>query len=107
MLKHIVVFKLKEFAEGSSKSENARLIKQQLEKLPDIIPQIFEYEIGINSLDDPRAYDMVLIALFKSMDDFLIYRNNPEHIKVLEFIMKRTEDAKVVDYFLDEEVSTR
>jgi hypothetical protein len=107
MLKHIVIFKLKEFAEGNSKLENARLIKQRLEELPTIIPQIFEYEIGLNSLDDPRAYDMALIALFKSIDDFLMYRNNPEHIKVLEFIMKRTEDAKVVDYFLDKEESVQ
>lgn len=101
MLKHIVIFKLKEFAEGNSKSENARLIKQQLEKLPDMIPQIFGYEVGINSLDDPRSYDIALIALFKSMDDFLLYQNNPEHRKVLKFIMKRSEDVKVVDYFSD------
>lgn len=103
MLKHIVIFKLKEFAEGNSKSENARLIKQQLEKLPNVIPQIFRYEVGINSLDDPRSYDIALIALFKSMDDFLIYRNNPEHTKALEFIMKRIEDARVVDYFFEGE----
>lgn len=103
MLKHIVMLKLKEFAEGNSKSENARLIKQQLEKLPIVIPQILGYEIGLNSLDDPRSYDMVLIASFKSREQFLLYRNNPEHAKVLEFIMKRAEDAKVVDYFLGEE----
>lgn len=103
MLKHIVIFKLKEFAEGNNKLENARLIKQRLEELPTIIPQIFGYEIGLNSLKDPRAYDMVLIASFRSMDDFLIYQNNPAHKKALEFIMKRAEDAKVVDYFLDEE----
>ncbi len=100
MFKHIVIFKFSEFAEGSSKEENTQLAKQQLEMLPNIIPQILGYEVGINSFNDPRAYDLVVVASFKSVEDFLVYRNHPDHAKVLEFIMKRVEDVKVVDYLL-------
>ncbi|MFA6569949.1 MAG: Dabb family protein, partial [Bacteroidota bacterium] len=34
MIKHIVVFKLKEFAEGKTKKENVLIIKDILECLP-------------------------------------------------------------------------
>ena len=39
MIKHIVMWKLKDFAEGGSKLENAKKIKDMLEALKDKIEQ--------------------------------------------------------------------
>ncbi|MCX7908557.1 MAG: Dabb family protein [Ignavibacteria bacterium] len=100
MLKHIVMFKLKENYLGKPKNELAREIKASLEKLPSLIPQIKFYEIGINELSDPRSFDLVLISIFENKDDLELYRNHPEHKKTLEFILERSLDAKVVDYFV-------
>ncbi|MFN3307462.1 MAG: Dabb family protein, partial [Candidatus Kapaibacteriota bacterium] len=74
--------------------------KEALEKLPSVIPQIKYYEVGINELKDPRAYDLVIISEFKDNEDFEIYKNHTTHRKTLSFIMDRAEDAKVVDYFV-------
>lgn len=100
MLKHIVMFKLKEKYKGKSKAELALEIKTALEKLPEIIPQIRYYEIGINELSDPRAYDIVLISAFEDKEQLEIYRNHPQHKETLQFILERAEDAKVVDFFV-------
>lgn len=99
MLKHIVMFKLKETFQGKPKEELAREIKVALEKLPEIIPQIKYYEVGINELEDPRAYDIVLISAFEDRNELEIYRNHPKHKETLQFILERAEDAKVVDFF--------
>ncbi|MEJ5286064.1 MAG: hypothetical protein CH6_4259 [Candidatus Kapaibacterium sp.] len=100
MLKHIVMFKLKEDYQGKDKSSLAKEIKEALEKLPSLIPQIKHYEVGINQLDDPRAYDIVLVSAFENKDELEIYRNHSAHKKTLEFILERALDAKVVDYFI-------
>ena len=40
MLKHIVMWKFKDFAEGKSKIENAQWMKEHLESLIGVIPEI-------------------------------------------------------------------
>lgn len=99
MLKHVVMFKLKEEYLEKPKMELAIEIKEALEKLPNIIPHIKYYEVGINVLTDPRAYDIVLISSFESEEDLKIYRNHPVHKEILSFILERSEDSKVVDFF--------
>jgi nicotinic acid mononucleotide adenylyltransferase len=100
MLKHIVMFKLKDEYSGKSKNDLAKEIKEALEKLPQIIDEIKLYEVGINQLDDPRSYDLVLISGFDSLEGLEKYKQNPEHKKTLEFIMNRCLDVKVVDFFV-------
>jgi hypothetical protein len=39
MIKHIVMWRLKEFAEGAAKAENALRMKEILETLPVKIPE--------------------------------------------------------------------
>ena len=47
MLKHIVMWKLKEFAEGKTKAENALIMKESLERLVGIVPEIISLQVGI------------------------------------------------------------
>ena len=98
MIKHIVCFKLKEFAEGASKQENAREIKQQIESLPGKIPQIKRAEVGINFVTAPVAYDLALYAEFANREDLDTYVKHPEHVKVGQYIVPRNEQVVVVDY---------
>lgn len=100
MIKHIVMWKLKDVAEGSSKMENAKKIKQILENLKSHIPEIAEIEVGINFIESPAAYDIALYSVFKSEEDLSIYQKHPEHVKVADFINKVREERVVVDYRL-------
>lgn len=98
MIKHIVMWKLKETAEGKTKEENAVYIKNILEALKDEIEEIIRIEVGINYLEEEGAYDLVLYSEFTSKEDVEIYQNHPEHLKVAEYVGKVRETRVVVDY---------
>lgn len=98
MVKHIVMWKLKDFAEGGNKADNAKKIKAMLESLEDKIPEIKHIEVGINIETSSAAYDLVLYSEFEDEKGVEIYQEHPEHQKVREFVGKVKEDRAVVDY---------
>lgn len=97
MVHHFVMFDLKDFAEGSPKSENAAEIKKILMSLPDKINQINDYEVFINQLDSERSADLILVSTFESWKDLDIYIEHPEHKKAVEFIKPRRNGSKSLD----------
>jgi len=97
MIAHIVMWRIAAAA-GKSKEENAQLVRQKLTPLPEIIPEIKEYEIGLNETDSAAAFDVVLISRFQSWDDLQIYRQHPEHQRVAGFIASVRSETAVVDY---------
>ncbi len=99
MIKHLVLFKLAEEAEGNSKAINSQIIKERLENLKDVIPQIRKIEVSINYTDASVSnYDIVLDSEFDSLEDLRYYSVHPEHIKVGEFIGKVKTDRAAIDY---------
>lgn len=98
MISHVVMWQLKDEAEGASKNDNARLIKQKLETLSSDLDEIEFLEVGINETDDPQACDVVLIAEFNSEEDMKTYAQHPRHLEVVEFIKAVTTSRHVVDY---------
>lgn len=98
MIKHIVMFRLKEFAEGADKKENMRKINEILEKLPSKIKEIRQYEIHQNITQSERSADFILISSFENKEDLDIYLNHPDHRKAADFISKIREDSRVIDY---------
>ena len=98
MLKHIVMWKLKDTAEGRSKAENAQKVKFLLERLKKEIKEIRTMEVGINSNNSADSYDIVLYSEFSNVNKLKIYQNHPEHIKVGYFVSKVRLERKVVDY---------
>ena len=98
MIKHVVMWKLKDSAEGKSKKENALIIKSKLESLKQKIKEIKHIEVGININDAADSYDVVLYSEFDSLENLNIYRNHPEHLKVGELVSAVRLERKVVDY---------
>lgn len=98
MIKHIVMWKLKDFAEGASKVENANRIKILLEDLKDKIAEIRSVEVGVNVNPSDAAYDVVLYSEFENEEALSTYQNHPEHLKVGAFVGQVREDRVVVDY---------
>ncbi len=100
MLKHIVMFKLMERAEGSDRPTNIKALQEKLEALPAQIKEIKFFEVGINSIETGVAYDMVLVSEFESKEALLSYQKHPEHVLVANFVGKVCESRVVVDYVL-------
>jgi phenylalanyl-tRNA synthetase alpha subunit len=99
MLHHIVMWKLKDFAEGNNKIENALLIKNKFEKLMSVIKEIKKIEVGINmSFSQYSNFDIVLDTWFENYDQMEIYQKHPMHIEISDWIGKIRETRAAVDY---------
>ena len=98
MIKHIVMWRLEDFADGRIKLENAKIIKENLEALVGIIPEIVKLEVGIDILGTNQSYDVVLVSEFKNLEELDTYAKHPEHVKVGEFVGKVRKDRVAVDY---------
>ncbi len=98
MIKHVVMWKLRPFAEAGTAEANAERIKEDLEGLKDKIKEIKSIEIGINNKISGDSFDIVLIAEFAGADDFDAYLNHPAHKEVSDYISKVRLLRKVVDY---------
>ena len=98
MIKHIVMFRVKDEAEGATKQENLDKMKVMLEALPSKIKEIKYYEVGLNYNQSERASDIVIISAFDSKETLATYSAHPEHRKVVDFILKVSYESRVVDF---------
>ena len=99
MIRHLVLFELADEAEGATKAENALQIKERLEALRGVIPEIRKMEVKLNHPGAPAGnYDVVLDSEFESLEDLRAYAVHPEHLKVGEFIAKVRTARAAIDY---------
>src|SRR6056297_61759 len=94
MIKHVILFKMKE----ENKEKNSRELVKQLRGLKEQIGQVREMQAGVNISKTPSAYDVGMYSVFANQEDLQAYRERKEHRDVLDFIKKTAEDLHVVDY---------
>ncbi|WP_138495506.1 Dabb family protein [Paenibacillus pinistramenti] len=93
MIKHIVLFKLKDNSPESVEKTFAVLNGMQGK-----VEQLVDLHIGKNIVNTPRSYDLSLEATFRTLDDLQGYQVHPEHKKVIEHMTEARESQTVVDY---------
>lgn len=100
MIKHVVMWKLKNVAEGKTKAENAETMKKLLEDLPNKIEELKKAEVGINILEgeNDAISDVVLTVTCENQENLKAYAEHPDHQKVVSFIKKVVSERRVVDY---------
>lgn len=104
MIRHVVMWKLKEEAEGATKKKNAEKMKLILEGLKINIEEIKNVEVGININNDEGdddAWDVVLISDFETELDYTMYTRNEHHKKAIKFIDSVVSERRFVDYNAD------
>jgi hypothetical protein len=102
MVKHIVLFKLKDRAEGASRADNARVAKARLEALRGKIPGLLDLTVGLNPDPNDSSYDLALDSTFESREALAAYQVHPEHQAVADFIGRVRESRTVADYHVPE-----
>lgn len=99
MVRHIVLWKFHENANGKSKAENLKIARDMINALAKSISQIKTLETGINDTLAPSAnWDLALISTFESFDDLNAYQIHPEHLKLVEFMKKVRDLRSAVDF---------
>jgi hypothetical protein len=87
MIRHHVLMTFNSNADNSP-AEIAASIVEALSKLPALIPEITRYEVGADLGLAPGSADLALIAEFASVDDYQVYATHPDHVAVVEHLVK-------------------
>ena len=98
MFNHIVLFKLKDFQNDQIKSDIRDQIKNALLGLKEKIAELKYLEVGNNFELNASSFDISLVTRFDSFESFVVYRDHPEHLKVVGLVRPNTVDRAVVDY---------
>ena len=98
MVKHIVMWKFKSFAQGRSRKENLELVKSMLEELPARLDFIRSLSVRLNENPKDGMFDAVLEAEFDSFEDLVRYSLHPEHKAISTYVSLVREDRASVDY---------
>jgi len=98
MIKHIVLWRLKDTAHGNDKATNARLIKEQLEALRGRIPGLLRLEVGCDFIHADTSSDLALYSEMESRAALEAYQAHPLHKAVGSFIKEACSERRAVDY---------
>ncbi|MDD4649835.1 MAG: Dabb family protein [Desulfoplanes sp.] len=98
MIKHIVMWRLKDKAEGGTAAQNAAKMKTMLEALKDTIAVLKDIEVGIDILEASPPCTVILHSAVATPADLETYQMHPNHQACLAFIKKVVAERRVVDY---------
>jgi antibiotic biosynthesis monooxygenase (ABM) superfamily enzyme len=98
MIKHIVMWKLKEFAEGSDRATNAIKMKDKLDACAALSPGTLKFEVVLAQSGLEATYDIVLYAEFASREALHEYAAHPTHQAIIPFIGAVRDERQCMDY---------
>lgn len=100
MIKHIVLFKLKEFSSDSEREIALQKVVVNFRSLVGEIPQIREYRVEANCIPGPAAYDVIIDSTFDSIEDLKAYQAHPAHQEAVKNNQAWSQMKVVGDYEL-------
>ncbi len=97
MIKHIVLFKLKDSVDEAEKHSVMKAFKAAIEALPKYIPCIRKIEVGLNT-NPAENWHLALYSEFDTLDDVQTYANHPLHQAAARLLAEVKESRSCVDY---------
>lgn len=104
MVKHVILWTLKDELSDSEKADIKKSIKDGLEGLKDKVPGIVEIKVNIEVLPSSNA-DMMLDSTFESEEALKNYATHPEHVAVADNkVRPYTKLRSCLDYIVQQEI---
>jgi len=98
MIKHIVMFKLKD-ADGKTEFENAAEAKERFNEVIEKVPSLKSGKVVINAKGaEASNYTIALICDFDKIDDLNAYQVHPVHKAFGSFIAGIKIERACIDY---------
>ena len=97
MVKHIVLFKLKDEVPETDKLVVMNKFKEAIEALPAKISVIRKIEVGPN-MNPGESWHIALYSEFDNLDDVKFYATHPDHVAAGKIIAEAKESRSCVDY---------
>lgn len=98
MVKHVILWKLKEEITGEAKTTVLQEMKEHLEALVGKVPGLLCLEIITNPLDSSNA-DVMLDSKLESEDALKGYQSHPDHVAVANTYVRPFVEVRLcMDY---------
>jgi hypothetical protein len=98
MVKHVILWTLKDELSGEEKATIKQGIKEGLEGLKGKVPGIVDIKVNINGLESSNA-DLMLDSTFESVEALKGYSVHPEHVAVADSkVRPYTKIRSCLDY---------
>lgn len=101
MIKHIVMWKLKEPEGGDCRFRNARQMKTWLDACSDLVPGIRQFEVIVAQEGMEATCDVLLISEFESLEALAAYNAHPDHLALKARVAPLRESRQCFDYVFD------
>lgn len=98
MIKHIILWKLKDEYTTQEKENIKRSIKRELEGLHNVIEGLCNIEVQIDALPSSSA-DLMLNSTFTSVEALQAYAVHPAHVRIADtYVRPYTAIRSCLDY---------
>ncbi len=99
MVKHIILWQLKDELGAEEKAEIKKKIKAGLEGLVGKVPGLTEVHVIIDGLLPSANADLMLDSTLESPEALKGYATHPEHVKVADGVVRpNTKSRTCIDY---------
>ncbi|MES2935410.1 MAG: Dabb family protein [Pseudomonadota bacterium] len=101
MIRHIVMWKLKEYAEGADRLSNAQKMKTLLQACAAIVPGILRFDVALAQDGLESTSDVVFYAEFVDKNTLDAYQAHPQHQALKPFFAAVREGRQCMDTFFE------
>ena len=88
MVKHIILWRLREDLSEAQKQETARAIKQGLESLKGVVPGLVDIYVQIDGRLETSNADIMLDSTLESFEALKGYAVHPAHVAVANGVVR-------------------
>jgi hypothetical protein len=100
MIRHIVMWKMREEAGGATGAQNALLLKARIEACAGIVPGILRFEVVLAQPGLEASCDVMLYSEFASRASLEAYNAHPEHQLLKAWVAGLRENRVSFDHEL-------
>jgi hypothetical protein len=98
-LHHIVMWALKEEAQGQSKAQNMQKAREVLMSCSSLVPGIEHFEVGLKTDGLDCTCDVILNSVFKDEAALSAYQNHPDHMAIKPFMKAIVAQRQCMDFW--------
>ena len=107
MIRHIVLFKLKDFSSESERNEALQNVLVTFRSLIGQIPQIRNFRVEPDCVNGPSSYDVMIDSVFDNLEDLKAYQAHPAHQDAVALNKQWSESKVTCDYFFHNPVTMK
>lgn len=100
MVKHIVMWKLKDEFTADQKQEIAETFKSKLEALDNLMDGVLNIKVEISPLASSNM-DLMLDSAFDSVETLNAYQVHPSHQEVAAYLKDKVVSRNCMDYIVE------